>query len=108
MLKVLRLGGDVDTNAACYGQIAGAYYGYNAIPKEWRDGIYDANDIVKIADKLLDMKRCPIIRSRFEDDDHFEAISNEDYEKSVEYYSRTMAKPKSMSEIMKERLGKNK
>ena len=108
MLKVLRLGGDVDTNAACYGQIAGAYYGYKAIPKEWRDGIYDAKDIVKLADKLLEMKECPIIRSRFEDDENFEAISNEDYEKSIEYYSRTMAKPKSMSEIMKERLGKNK
>ena len=66
MLAVIRLGGDTDTNAACYGQLAGAYYGYSKIPKEWREGVYLADELVEIADKLLEMDKCPIIRTRFE------------------------------------------
>lgn len=71
MLKVIRLGGDTDTNAAIYGQLAGAYYGYEKIPKNWRDGICQANDIVNVADHLLELDECPIIKSRFRDDKHF-------------------------------------
>lgn len=32
----MNLGNDADTTAAIYGQIAGAYYGANGIPDEWR------------------------------------------------------------------------
>lgn len=71
MLEVIRLGGDTDTNAACYGQLAGAYYGYKAIPKEWRDNVLKADELVEIADRLFKMKECSIIRSRFEDNEHF-------------------------------------
>lgn len=71
MMAVIRLGGDTDTNAACYGQLAGAYYGYEAIPEEWRKGVYHADELVKIADNLLNLPRCPIIRTRFEDDKSF-------------------------------------
>jgi len=71
MLAVIRLGGDTDTNAAIYGQLAGAFYGYGAIPEEWKDNIIQANSFVKIADKLLAMKKCPVIRTRFEDDADF-------------------------------------
>lgn len=74
MLAVIRLGGDTDTNAACYGQLAGAYYGYQAIPKEWRDGVYLSGELVKIADNLLRMSACPILRTRFTDDAHFEDL----------------------------------
>lgn len=35
VLLAANSGGDADTNAAIAGQIAGAYYGYSAIPKEW-------------------------------------------------------------------------
>ncbi|KAH3758434.1 ADP-ribosylglycohydrolase family protein [Pelomyxa schiedti] len=35
-LLVSNLGDDADTVAAVYGQLAGAYYGLNGIPKEWR------------------------------------------------------------------------
>ena len=35
MLAAVNLGGDSDSIAAVYGQIAGAYYGYDAIPQEW-------------------------------------------------------------------------
>jgi ADP-ribosyl-[dinitrogen reductase] hydrolase len=71
MLKVIRLGGDTDTNAAIYGQLAGAYYGYEAIPKEWRDGVFLSEELVQIADRLLAMPECPVIMTRFEDDKYF-------------------------------------
>lgn len=35
-LKVVNLGEDADTTGAVYGQIAGAYYGADGIPVEWR------------------------------------------------------------------------
>ncbi|MDY3561668.1 ADP-ribosylglycohydrolase family protein [Gemmata sp. JC673] len=35
-LKVVNLGEDADTTGAVYGQIAGAYYGADGIPAEWR------------------------------------------------------------------------
>lgn len=73
MMAVIRLGGDTDTNAACYGQLAGAYYGYKKIPEEWRKGVYLADVLTDVADKLLAMPKCPIIRTRFEEDKYFEA-----------------------------------
>ena len=76
MKMVLCLGGDTDTNAAIYGQVAGAYYGYDAIPEEWKKDVYLSEELVKIADELLDLKECPIIATRFEDDEHFMALSN--------------------------------
>ena len=36
-LKVVNLGEDADTTGAVYGQIAGAYYGIEGIPSEWRE-----------------------------------------------------------------------
>ena len=44
-LMVVNLGNDADTTGAVYGQIAGAYYGYEGIPKEWRD-ILSRKDII--------------------------------------------------------------
>ncbi|CAF5061064.1 unnamed protein product, partial [Rotaria socialis] len=45
-LKAVNLGGDTDTTAAIYGQLAGAYYGYkNLQPKKWVDSIY-AKDFI--------------------------------------------------------------
>ena len=38
-LKVVNLGEDADTTGAVYGQIAGAYYGVEGIPSEWREKI---------------------------------------------------------------------
>jgi len=32
----VNLGDDADTTAAVYGQIAGAFYGEQAVPAEWR------------------------------------------------------------------------
>jgi len=52
MTKVLSLGGDADTIGAVYGQLAGAHYGYEAIPQRWRDGLVWHDKIVDLADKL--------------------------------------------------------
>ncbi|MBR3254042.1 ADP-ribosylglycohydrolase family protein [Candidatus Saccharibacteria bacterium] len=71
MMAVIRLGGDTDTNAACYGQLAGAYYGYENIPEEWRNEVYLANELVEVADSLLEMPKCPILKARFEDSKYF-------------------------------------
>ncbi|CAF4939686.1 unnamed protein product, partial [Rotaria sp. Silwood1] len=35
VLNAVNLGDDTDTTAAIYGQLAGAYYGYNKLPKKW-------------------------------------------------------------------------
>ena len=36
-LAVVNLGEDADTTGAVFGQIAGAYYGVDGIPAEWRE-----------------------------------------------------------------------
>jgi ADP-ribosylglycohydrolase len=45
ILSAVNLGDDTDTTAAIYGQLAGAYYGYNKLPIKWREPIY-AKDFV--------------------------------------------------------------
>lgn len=40
LLKAVNLGGDSDTNGAITGQLVGAYYGFNNIPKDLLDGLY--------------------------------------------------------------------
>ena len=73
MLKILMLGGDTDTNCAIYGQLAGAYYGLRKIPKRWVNNMAISDEaIIELANKLLKMKSCPIIRTRFEEDIYFE------------------------------------
>jgi ADP-ribosylglycohydrolase len=34
-LRAVNLGDDADTTGAIYGQLAGAYYGVNAVPQDW-------------------------------------------------------------------------
>jgi ADP-ribosylglycohydrolase len=38
-LRAVNLGNDADTTGAIYGQLAGAYYGVNAIPQDWIDHV---------------------------------------------------------------------
>ena len=56
-LKVVNLGDDADTTGAIYGQIAGAHYGVEAIPAEWRARTTMAAEIVSMADALYDQAR---------------------------------------------------
>ena len=51
-LKAVNLGDDADTTAAIYGQIAGAYYGVDGIPAEWRERITMGEFIIQLADGL--------------------------------------------------------
>jgi len=53
ILKAANLGDDADTTAAVCGQIAGAYYGYNAIPKTWLAKLFWHDKIYKMAEQLF-------------------------------------------------------
>ena len=56
-LLAANLGEDADTTAAIYGQIAGATYGVEAIPAEWRAVLSMATEITSMADSLFDHAR---------------------------------------------------
>jgi ADP-ribosylglycohydrolase len=51
-LQAVNLGDDADTTGAIYGQLAGAYYGYQSIPERWRHVICQRPLIESMADKL--------------------------------------------------------
>ena len=51
-LKVVNLGEDADTTGAVYGQIAGAYYGADGIPAEWREKLAMRDLIEQRANEL--------------------------------------------------------
>lgn len=53
-LQAANLGDDADTTAAIYGQLAGAYYGENAIPTAWRSKLSRYDDIVDVAESLYE------------------------------------------------------
>lgn len=52
ILKAVNLGDDADTTGAIYGQLAGAFYGYEAIPERWRQRVAMADRIVELAQAL--------------------------------------------------------
>ena len=58
-LLVVNMGDDSDTTGAVYGQFAGAYYGYGALPQRWRDDLAKpdllrdyALDLLRLAKKI--------------------------------------------------------
>lgn len=53
ILSAVNLGDDADTTAAVTGQIAGAHYGYDAIPEDWREALVMHDKIVELADALV-------------------------------------------------------
>ncbi|SFP32077.1 ADP-ribosyl-[dinitrogen reductase] hydrolase [Variovorax sp. OK605] len=53
VLAATNLGDDADTTAAICGQLAGAFYGADAIPRDWRDKLVMRGDIEQMADQLL-------------------------------------------------------
>ncbi len=56
VLKAVNLGDDADTTGAVTGQLAGAYYGYDAIPQHWKDKLRHHDMIVELAEKLANIK----------------------------------------------------
>jgi len=61
-LLAANLGDDADTTAAIYGQIAGAFYGVNELPKEWIDILAWKDDIAQLAFDLVSMPTNESIR----------------------------------------------
>ncbi len=51
-LLAANLGDDADTTAAIYGQLAGAYYGMDDIPEDWRIKLHMRKEILEMADAL--------------------------------------------------------
>ena len=51
-LKAVNLGDDTDTTAAIYGQLAGAYYGFQGIHKDWLKKVYATNLLENIGQWL--------------------------------------------------------
>ncbi len=51
-LLAVNLGDDADTTGAIYGQLAGAYYGAEQIPIEWREKLAKRELIESLADRL--------------------------------------------------------
>lgn len=52
VLSAVNLGDDADTTAAICGQLAGAYYGEENIPKHWLNQLYGREMIVNLAESL--------------------------------------------------------
>ena len=52
-LLAVNLGDDADTTGAVYGQIAGAYYGAEAIPRSWRSKLAHLDTLENFAERLL-------------------------------------------------------
>ncbi|SMF53978.1 ADP-ribosyl-[dinitrogen reductase] hydrolase [Alteromonadaceae bacterium Bs31] len=53
VLSAANLGDDADTTAAVCGQIAGAYYGIDGIPGEWKEKLFMRQDMEAFAEQLL-------------------------------------------------------
>ncbi len=58
-LLAVNLGDDADTTGAVYGQLAGVYYGADAIPESWRKQLAMRETIETLADRLHGLSRTP-------------------------------------------------
>ena len=54
-LRAVNLGDDADTTGAIYGQLAGAFYGESALPKQWLEPLALRDAIAKLAEKLMEL-----------------------------------------------------
>lgn len=62
-LLAVNLGGDADTIGAVYGQLAGAYYGYEGLPKEWLKQLSNLDTITKLSKQMEGFTRMGEIMS---------------------------------------------
>lgn len=60
ILTAANLGDDADTTAAIAGQLAGAFYGVDSIPRHWREQLYMGEDIDAMAKGLLHRDGGPV------------------------------------------------
>ena len=52
LLLAVNLGGDADTVGAVYGQVAGAAYGVESVPVEWKEGLCGKELIANVSATL--------------------------------------------------------
>ena len=52
LIAAVNLGGDADSIGAVYGQIGGAYYGFDAIPERWLAAVKDRRKVDELIDAL--------------------------------------------------------
>ena len=52
LLKVVNLGGDSDTIGAIAGGLAGLFYGYESVPREWRKQIIKESELVELCNRM--------------------------------------------------------
>ena len=57
MIAAVNLGGDADSIGAVYGQIAGLYYGYGAIPERWLAAVKDWEKVNALIEQFITMKK---------------------------------------------------
>ncbi len=67
LILAVNLGEDADTTGAICGQIAGAYYGYEAIPDRWKQKIAMHALILDFADRLLELAGGIVARDALEE-----------------------------------------
>jgi len=82
MVTAINLGGDTDTLGALIGALAGAYYGFDAIPQKWKTGLVNINQIKLRAEILSKEKKKSGYQNLFEMEKkltQFEAIQSEKY-----------------------------
>lgn len=56
MIAAVNLGGDADSIGAVFGQIAGAFYGFDAIPERWLKKIKNADKVNALIEDLIQTK----------------------------------------------------
>lgn len=56
MEYVIKIGGDTDTNACIAGMLAGAYYGFKNIPKQWIDNLINVDDLILKCEQLYQLR----------------------------------------------------
>lgn len=55
-IKVVNLGDDADTVGAVYGGLAGAFYGEEGVPAEWRDGLRGREMVEEALGEILEAR----------------------------------------------------
>jgi ADP-ribosyl-[dinitrogen reductase] hydrolase len=59
ILRAVNLGEDADTTAAITGQLAGAFYGEEAIPADWRSKLVRGDEIARLGEALGRARSAP-------------------------------------------------
>jgi len=55
LIAAVNLGGDADTQGAVTGALAGARWGYDSIPRRWLEPLQDRDELILLADRLLEL-----------------------------------------------------